>query len=74
MTVRDHQEHNKHLRSGMAEGEFVALRNQEDAGLLEPKMLHQQLQTGLLAGRSSMSLISGLHKPLLSLNLESPHN
>ncbi|KAJ5215583.1 uncharacterized protein N7498_001990, partial [Penicillium cinerascens] len=74
MAVRDHKERNKHLRSGIGKEEFVALRGQEDAGLAKSKNLHQQLQISLRAGRSSKSLISGLQKPILSLNLESPHN
>ncbi|KAJ6095458.1 hypothetical protein N7486_006204 [Penicillium sp. IBT 16267x] len=74
MTVRDHKKHNRHLRSGIAKGEFVALRNLEDAGLAEPNRLHQELQLGLRAGMSSLSLISGLQKPFLSPNLDKSHN
>lgn len=44
-------DHNKHLRSGTAEPDFVAWRRERDAALAEPKLIHQALQVNIRAGR-----------------------
>ncbi|KAK8061508.1 beta-lactamase-like protein [Apiospora phragmitis] len=46
MTVSDHRAQNKHLRDGVSEDEFVALREERDATLPAPQLLHQSLQDG----------------------------
>lgn len=51
MSVRDHREGNKHLRDGLTEKDFVALRTQRDATLAAPKLLHPSLQMNIRAGR-----------------------
>ncbi|KAG9697685.1 putative metallo-beta-lactamase domain protein, partial [Aureobasidium melanogenum] len=51
MTVRDHKQGNKHLRNGLTEEEFVALRTQRDETLAAPKLLHPSLQMNICAGR-----------------------
>ena len=45
MSVQDHKKLNKHFKDGISEEEFVALRKERDAGLAEPKLLHQSLQS-----------------------------
>lgn len=50
MTVREHKEKNKHLREGIDEDEFVVTRNERDASLAAPRLLHQSLQTNIRAG------------------------
>lgn len=67
MTVQDHRMLNKHLKDGMSEDEFVALRKQRDAGLAAPKLLHQSLQINIRAGRLPVPTEGGhrlLHVPL----------
>lgn len=67
MSVRDHKEGNKHLRDGLTEEEFVALRTQRDATLAAPKLLHPSLQMNIRAGRLPKATASGerfLHLPL----------
>lgn len=67
MTVQDHRRLNKHLKDGMSEDEFVALRKQRDAGLAAPKLLHQSLQINIRAGRLPIPTEAGhrlLHVPL----------
>jgi hypothetical protein len=44
-------EHNKHLKRGTSETEFVSWRTERDAGLAEPKLIHQALQVNIRAGR-----------------------
>ncbi|KAJ9604742.1 hypothetical protein H2200_010856 [Cladophialophora chaetospira] len=67
MTVRQHKQQNKHLKEGVSEREFVALRDERDAKLGEPRLLHQSLQMNIRAGRIPKSASSGpamLHLPL----------
>ncbi|KAG9858094.1 putative metallo-beta-lactamase domain protein, partial [Aureobasidium melanogenum] len=67
MSVRDHKEKNKHLRDGLTEEEFVALRTHRDATLAAPKLLHPSLQMNIRAGRLPKATASGerfLHLPL----------
>jgi hypothetical protein len=51
MSVRDHKRLNKHLKEGISEGEFVALRTERDGALKAPRLLHQSLQVNIRAGR-----------------------
>jgi glyoxylase-like metal-dependent hydrolase (beta-lactamase superfamily II) len=67
MSVQDHKAQNKHLKDGVTEEEFVALRKERDAKLAEPKLLHQSLQVNIRAGRLPRPMESGhrmLHLPL----------
>jgi hypothetical protein len=67
MTVRQHKERNKHLREGVTREEFVAMRDERDAGLGAPRLLHQSLQMNIRAGRLPKPTSSGqkmLHLPL----------
>ncbi|TEA14579.1 Glyoxylase B2 [Colletotrichum sidae] len=58
-TVQDHRAHNKHLKDGIAEDEFVALRKARDANLGEPRLLHQSLQTNIRGGQLPEPTASG---------------
>ncbi|KAF1358806.1 putative metallo-beta-lactamase domain protein [Lizonia empirigonia] len=51
MTVREHREQNKHVRSGMTEEEFVEVRKERDTKLMAPRLLHQSLQINVRGGR-----------------------
>ncbi|CAG8211347.1 unnamed protein product [Penicillium olsonii] len=67
MSVHDHRELNKHLKEGITEDEFVAMRQERDAGLAAPKLLHQSLQINIRAGRLPAPTEAGqrlLHVPL----------
>ncbi|KAK7914317.1 Metallo-hydrolase/oxidoreductase [Apiospora marii] len=67
MTVRDHRAQNKHLRDGVSEDEFVALREERDANLPAPKLLHQSLQVNIRTGQLPKPNEDGarmLHLPL----------
>ncbi|PKS08527.1 hypothetical protein jhhlp_004912 [Lomentospora prolificans] len=66
-SVADHKEQNKHLRVGITEEEFVALRRERDATLGEPRLLHQSLQMNIRAGKLPKQTDSRhrlLHLPL----------
>jgi hypothetical protein len=67
MSVRQHKELNKHIKDGVTKEEFVALREERDAKLGEPKLLHQSLQMNVRAGRLPKPTVFGqrlLHLPL----------
>ncbi|KAL2169776.1 hypothetical protein VTG60DRAFT_5594 [Thermothelomyces hinnuleus] len=50
-TVAEQMEHNKHLRTGTSEADFVRWRTERDAALAEPRLIHQALQVNIRAGR-----------------------
>lgn len=67
MSVQEHRKLNKHLKDGISEEQFVALRRERDAGLAAPKLLHQSLQINIRAGRLPQPTDAGLrllHVPL----------
>lgn len=70
MSVRDHKTRNKHLKDGLTESEFVALRNQRDAALAAPKLLHPSLQMNIRAGRLPKATASSQRFLRLPLKLE----
>ncbi|KAH8817200.1 putative metallo-beta-lactamase domain protein [Xylogone sp. PMI_703] len=72
MTVQEHKNQNKHLRDGVTEEQFVALRKERDQKLGEPRLLHQSLQINIRAGRLPQPTESGhrmLRLPLKTAGL-----
>jgi glyoxylase-like metal-dependent hydrolase (beta-lactamase superfamily II) len=67
MTVEQHKGENKHVRSEIAEEDFVAMRKQRDDALGAPRLLHQSLQINVRGGRLPEPTEAGqrlLHLPL----------
>lgn len=67
LSVQEHKQQNKHLKDGVTEEEFVALRKGRDSGLAEPRLLHQSLQMNIRAGHLPGPTEAGqrlLHVPL----------
>ncbi|MFZ1813721.1 MAG: MBL fold metallo-hydrolase [Rhizobiaceae bacterium] len=50
-TVADERAHNIHVRDGVSEDEFVAMREARDATLAMPKLIIPSLQVNMRAGR-----------------------
>ncbi|KAK3293944.1 beta-lactamase-like protein [Chaetomium fimeti] len=50
-TVAEQMTQNKHLKSGTSEADFVSWRTERDAGLAEPRLMHQALQVNIRAGK-----------------------
>ena len=72
-SVQEHREGNRHLRDGVSEDEFVAMRTERDRGLGAPRLLHQSLQFNIRAGRLPEKNSEGLrllHLPLRLGELE----
>lgn len=66
-TVKEQRESNKHVKIGTKEEEFIKFRSERDAGLGEPKLLHQSLQFNIRAGRLPEATQGGgmlLHLPV----------
>jgi glyoxylase-like metal-dependent hydrolase (beta-lactamase superfamily II) len=51
LTVKDHRQRNKHICDRTTEQQFVKLREERDATLSEPRLLHQSLQVNIRGGR-----------------------
>ena len=49
-TVAEQKQNNKHFKTGTTEDSFVQWRNERDASLGEPKLLHHALQFNIRAG------------------------
>lgn len=69
MTVKQHKESNKHVMVGRSREEFVALRQQRDAALGSPKLLHQSLQINVRGGHLPAVDESGRRMLRIPLNL-----
>jgi glyoxylase-like metal-dependent hydrolase (beta-lactamase superfamily II) len=50
-TVKDQREKNVHVRNGVTEEEFVAMRSQRDATLAAPRLLLPSIQVNIRAGK-----------------------
>ncbi|KAJ5225897.1 hypothetical protein N7468_007122 [Penicillium chermesinum] len=73
MTVGDHKKQNKHLGEAISEEEFIAMREERDAKLAAPRLLHQSLQVNIRGGHLPQAGESGhrmLHLPLKLNGLE----
>ena len=73
MSVQEHRRHNKHLMDGVTENVYVALRQERDAKMSQPKLLHPSLQINLRAGQLPNMTPSGyqmLHLPIKVENVE----
>lgn len=70
MTVEEHKKQNKHLREGVTEQDFVAMRNQRDSALGAPRLIHPSLQMNIRSGRLPKPTSSGQQMLHLPLNIQ----
>jgi glyoxylase-like metal-dependent hydrolase (beta-lactamase superfamily II) len=64
-TVREQRENNVHLRNGVTEAAFVAMRQARDATLSAPTLLLPSIQVNIRAGRFPKAESNGVHYLLL---------
>jgi glyoxylase-like metal-dependent hydrolase (beta-lactamase superfamily II) len=64
-TVRAQRENNIHLRGGVTEADFVAMRQARDATLSAPTLLLPSIQVNIRAGRFPRAESNGVHYLLL---------
>ncbi|KAL4817420.1 beta-lactamase-like protein [Aspergillus spinulosporus] len=69
-SVGEHRERNKHLKEGVSEQEFVAMRKGRDEGLAPPRLLHAALQINIRGGRMPNLTGEGLRLIHLPLKLD----
>ena len=60
-TVREQRENNVHLRGGVTEAAFVAMRQARDATLSAPTLLLPSIQVNIRAGRFPKAQSNGVH-------------
>lgn len=70
-TVREQREHNVHLRGGVTEAAFVAMRKARDATLSAPTLLLPSIQVNIRAGRFPKAESNGVHYLLLPVRARS---
>ena len=60
-TVAAQRATNVHVRDGLGEDEFVAMREKRDAGLAAPRLLLPSIQVNIRAGRFPAAEDNGVH-------------
>jgi len=69
-TVREQRKSNKHVRDGVTEDEFVAMRAQRDASLSAPRLLLPSIQVNIRAGRFPPATANGVHYMLVPVKIK----
>ncbi len=59
-TVADERAHNRHVKDGVSEEEFVKMRTERDATLTAPKLLLPSIQVNIRAGRFPKAEANGV--------------
>lgn len=67
--VQAQKQKNKHFKAGINEDQFVKMREERDAELAEPRLIHPSLQINMRAGRLPQLDESGYRMLHLPLNL-----
>jgi glyoxylase-like metal-dependent hydrolase (beta-lactamase superfamily II) len=70
-TVAEERARNVHIRDGVSEGEFVAMRNARDAGLAPPALLLPSIQVNIRAGRLPRAENNGVRYLKVPMRLDS---
>lgn len=69
-TVAEERAYNKHIRDGITEDEFVAMRTKRDAGLSAPKLLLPSIQVNMRGGRFPPATSNGVHYMLVPVKVK----
>ena len=69
-TVREQRNNNKHVRDGVTEDEFVAMRTERDASLSAPRLLLPSIQVNIRAGRFPPATANGVHYMLVPVKIK----
>ncbi|AOZ03175.1 MBL fold metallo-hydrolase [Cupriavidus sp. USMAHM13] len=68
-TVAEQREHNVHVRNGISEDEFVAMRQARDATLGMPMLILPSVQVNMRAGQLPPAEADGVHYLKIPLNV-----
>ncbi len=69
-TVAEQRATNKHVRDGVSEEEFVAMRKERDAGLPAPSLLLPSIQVNMRAGRFPPAKANGVRYMLVPVKVK----
>lgn len=69
-TVREQNERNVHLKDGVTEEVFVAMRNERDAKLSAPRLLLPSIQTNIRAGKFPPAQANGVRYLMIPVKLK----
>ena len=69
-TVKEQREKNVHVREGVTEEEFVAMRSKRDATLSAPRLLLPSIQVNILAGKFPPKAANGVSYLLIPVTLK----
>ena len=70
VSVKEHREKNRHMRDGVSEDQFVAMRSERDAHLAAPRLLHESLQVNVRGGRLPKENEAGMRLLKLPLKMK----
>ena len=68
-TVADQRDHNVHVRNGISEEEFVAMRTKRDASLEMPTLILPSVQVNMRAGHFPEPEANGTRYLKIPLNV-----
>jgi glyoxylase-like metal-dependent hydrolase (beta-lactamase superfamily II) len=69
-TVREQREKNAHVKEGVTEDEFVAMREARDTKLSAPRLLLPSIQVNILAGKFPPAEANGVHYLTIPVTLK----
>lgn len=69
-TVKEQREKNVHVREGVTEDEFVAMRSKRDATLSAPRLLLPSIQVNIRAGKFPPKAANGVSYLLIPMTLK----
>lgn len=69
-TVQEEREKNVHIKDGVTEDDFVAMRQTRDAGLAAPALLMPSIQVNIRAGRFPPAEANGVHYMMVPVRLK----
>ncbi|MXQ12289.1 MBL fold metallo-hydrolase [Microvirga makkahensis] len=69
-TVAEQRERNVHVKAGVTEGEFVAMRTARDAKLAAPRLLLPSIQTNIRAGKFPPAEANGVRYLMIPVKMK----
>jgi glyoxylase-like metal-dependent hydrolase (beta-lactamase superfamily II) len=71
-TVADQRQDNVHVRDGVTEEDFVAMRTARDATLAVPRLILPSIQVNIRAGKFPSAAANGVHYLAIPLKFKNP--
>jgi hypothetical protein len=71
-TVQEQRDKNVHIKDGVSEDDYVAMRQARDAGLAVPARLMPSIQVNIRAGRFPPAEANGVRYMMVPLKTKNP--